>query len=195
MYKTICFFTILTFTFSACRLSSPKDPKRLFQKNNFNFTLDQSIRYMDIQFKLSKSFQKNNYLKLPIQKNGKVYYIPQMSLFFSIEKFGEHEIWREKEFVDAEDAKFAIASYYRRTLQQKYRYGKSSLFREKKINPKDRALIGVFHESVKANEYSNTHFLGFIEIKEEIYVCQLMGKQENMAYLWDDFKRILKTVH
>jgi len=56
----------------------------------------------------------------------------------------------------------------------------------------------IIHEEItEETEYESkesTYFLATLDIDDEIYVFQMIGKRANMGYLYDDFLRIIASV-
>lgn len=70
----------------------------------------------------------------------------------------------------------------------------TSIKKELPKSVKYDGYIQVVHGGSYATNIPSSYFIATLEIENEIFVFQLIGKMENMGYLYDDFIDLLSSV-
>lgn len=148
-----------------------------------------------LNFKLSKLFERSSYNNMVIQDDAAVRVISQLSLYFTVESFSQSEADAYAYSFDTEiDPLDAVHDVYsEKRLETLDEYTVSI----KKAVPKSVKFPGyiqVLSGSRHKNDQPTTYFMSTIQVGNKYYVFQLIGKEDNMGYLHDDFIKILSSI-
>ncbi len=166
------------------------------QKNNMDLPNSQRFTFSGIRYRLSNLFLQSYYSDFVLAEDFEVKSIDELNLYFSIERFNDveaegirYQFDNEISLLDAVHDNYAIkrnASLEEATISIK------------KAVPESVGFPGVM-QTISGENYSglaaNTYFMASLDINGEIYVVQLIGKEENMGYLYDDFIEIISSIY
>lgn len=152
--------------------------------------------YKGIKFELSDLFDRdysNDYV-LTDEALTKVIY--SLDLNFSVEKFSEEDAELIQYAFDDEISAFdAVHDNY--ILKRRASLDRPSTSVKKEV-PKEVGYPG-YIQVVHGNQYGygedSSYLTATIQVGGEYYVFQLIGRRDNMGYLYDDFIDILASVH
>ena len=180
---------------TACPGPRGKSNAKKLNENNQNFPDLERYVFEDISFMKPEMFDKEyseNYILSDIYETFTAY---DVYIHLSVELFDNEQLQiiqyaQDNQLKDLE----ALHNHYiERRINSLY---KSNVSIKKKV-PKSVGFKGytqVVHE--ESNEYSepSSYFIATIQVKNEFYVFQLIGKKENMGYLYDDFINLLSSI-
>jgi len=153
------------------------------------------VYYNGIRFKLSELFFDEGYANYTIKDNALTKGIYDLRLHFSVENFSKAEADAIK-FTFSDDTELLDA------VHDNYVFRREESLAEfftsiKKNVPKKVGFNGVI-QTIEGKNYeeepSTMYFMATIEIDNIYYVFQMIGKKENMAYLYDDFIELLNSI-
>jgi hypothetical protein len=183
------------FLLTACPETTSKSPLELIQENNMDLPQPVGFYHEGLNFKLSNLFERSSYDNMVIQDDAAVRVIPQLSLYFTVESFTQSEADAYAYSFDTEiDALDAVHDVY---SEQRLNTLDEFTISIKKAVPKSVKYPGYF-QVISGSRYENdlptTYFLATIQVGSKYYVFQLIGKEDNMGYLHDDFIEILSSI-
>ena len=199
-FYRILFFAFTMTTLSGCFRDNQRVASRELFKNkmDFNYSNCLNIKYGGLHFKLPKKFKKEYYLS--VNTNGSkclTYSIEELSLYFSISEVKEKEasniryLNRENNTLQAiqSDAvlkrKKSISIKAKSSESKRLNYNYSFIF---------QTVTEPYTKEYEWDTNSNSiYYVATLKKNERYYVIQFTGRGENLCYLLDDFKRILKT--
>lgn len=160
-----------------------------------NFPDPQTQSFKGIQFSLSSLFTPFNNRDFVRTDDALTFAVESLTLFFSVEAFDQTSAERIRYLHESEiDLLDAVHAYYVSERENSLQQFSTSL---RKKTPKTIAYPGyiqVVHELDEYNLSSTSYFIATVSIDDSFFVFQLIGKKENMGYLYDDFLRILETI-
>lgn len=185
------------FLLTACPGTNQKSHLEQVQENNMDFPDLRTRYYQPLEIQLSQLFDKDYALEYALQDNAVGYVIYEMDVYFCIEEFDEEEAETIRFSFDDENitAFDAVHDYY--LLKRQESLSEPDLGIKKEL-PKSVNFPGYVQviTGVKSDyEVASTYFTATLEINGKYYVFQMIGKEENMGYLYDDFIDILSSVH
>ena len=195
--KLISFFILLLtiVVLFACSGKSTQSMATALIENHMDFPEAEKKEYKNITFQLSPSFIKPVSSNYTLKKHAFTRIIYDLHLNFSIECFSESEAKKiQTKFSESTNKLNAIHDYYVRKRENSIY---SSALSIKKDLPKVKGkegLIQVIEGSTYKTSVTNSYFASTLKIGKEYYVFQLIGKRDNMGYLYDDFQSILASV-
>lgn len=151
--------------------------------------------YNGIYYKISKLFSNDYNDNYVIQDNAKTKAIYSMDLNFSVEMFDEAEA-ELLQFGFEEDISKIDAVHDNYVIRRANTLEEPSVS-IKKETPKSVGFHGYIQVVEGTSSYYDepaSYFTATLEIDNEFYVFQLIGKKENMGYLYDDFIDLLSSV-
>jgi hypothetical protein len=198
--RTFILFLSTAFLFTACP-SDQNDTSYLsdierVQNNGMDLPDPQQNMFGTIRYRLSNLFVPaylNDYVladEYDVRMNA------DLNLYFSIERFSlsEAESIRFK-FDDSEISLMdAVHDHYAIKRNASLEDATVSI---KKTVPENVAFPGVMQTMSGVafkNADTNTYFFATLNLEDQIVVVQLIGKTENMGYLYDDFLDILASL-
>lgn len=154
-----------------------------------------SQRYSPIKFQLSELFDRDFGMDYTIQDNASGFIIYALEIHFSIERFGSDEIEMiQFAFDDEIPAIDAVHDNYILKREASIEDGETGIKKELPSTVKFPGYIQVIDGATSSYSENLSYFTATLEIADEYYVFQLIGKAENMGYLYDDFIDILSSV-
>lgn len=195
--QTYILFFAVAFLFTACPPSGNynSDLKK-FQENNNNLPDCIKATYDGITYSLSSMFYDDYDTDYVIQDDAETQVIYDLSLYFTVESFEKRDIEIIKfAFENDLDDVAAVHKYY---IHKRSESVNHPFVSEEKSLDKSIHLNG-FIQVVEGKTYEYNegldYFIATFKVGEKIYVMQMIGKAENMSYLYDDFIKILRSVH
>ena len=192
---TSIFFLFCLFILTGCPGGNYKNALKKIQDNNMDFPDNRKVIYNGISFEISDLFRNSYNDYFCIQDNAETKSIYDMDLNFSVEVFDEDEAeligYQFDEEIEALDA-----------IHDNYIIRRKESLNEADISIKKGTLESVgflgYIQIINGVEYeyseSISYFTATLHIENEFYVFQLIGKEDNMGYLYDDFLDILSSV-
>lgn len=202
MKNTVIFSLILSsLVLTGC--PSERDEEAMYlsdldrlQKNDMDFPDMQRFNFEGIRYRMSAMFYYSSFDDFVLADDYDVKVNHELNLYFSIEKFSSSDAESIRYQFDDEEISLLDA------VHDNYAIKRNSTLEEATISIKKtvpesvgfpgviQTISGVNYEGIPAN----TYFFSSLDIDGEIYVIQLVGKEENMGYLYDDFLEIISSV-
>ena len=194
LHLIIALIGILMLT-TACPGSSYDSDLKKLQKNGMDFPDLRKEYYNGVNFQLSEMFINDYENSYTLSENSLTKVIYVLDLNFSVEAFNEEdaEVIRyafdeEIESIDAVHDNYIIK-------RQKSLYEHStSIKKELPKSVKYPGYIQVVHGGSFSTEAASTYFTATLKIDDQYFVFQMIGRRDNMGYLYDDFIDILSSV-
>ena len=161
-----------------------------------NFPEMERTFFKNISFLKPIMFHKGYTNNFVLSETHETYVISSIDLFLSTEFFNEEDV-EISQFTSENEATPPLEAIHNNYI---YRRSKSLLTAETSIlksTPKtvgSSGLIQVIHGKSNNSDKNTSYFIATIEVENEYYVFQLIGKRENMSYLYDDFITILSSI-
>lgn len=193
IHLTILF--ILVNVLTACPGSSSVNAKKKLFKNHMDLPDPIKTYHNGIHFMLSDLFETNYDSDFVLKDDATLKVNYDLDLNFSVETFSklEAESFRFA-FSDETDLLNAVHDNYALRRQKSLHQHFSSI---KKAVPKEVGFDGVI-QTIEGEEFYQDgkllYLMATIEIDNKYHVFQLIGKKENMGYLYDDFLDILNSI-
>lgn len=167
------------------------------QQNNMDLPNPMKYYFNGVQYRLSNIFIPHYNDDYVISSMHDIKMNPELHLHFSIESFSRDDAEGFRfSFGDSEDIKLLDA------VHDHYAVKRNESLEEAKVNikkdlPKTVGFPGyiqVISGSVYRRSAPNSYFFATLELEDQFLVVQLIGKEENMGYLYDDFLEILSSI-
>lgn len=186
-------FVILLGLLSACPPSRKPTIKKV-QQNHMDLPEVRSVKYKDIKFELSSFFSNNYSTSYTLHDEALTKVIYDMNLYFSVEKFSKDEA-RDLQFLFEDTCSLvqAVHDHYIIKRRESLTDSQASILKEVPESVAYPGYMQVIHETRK-DFINSSYFISTLELGEAFYVFQLIGKEEHMGYLYDDFLEILNSV-
>ncbi len=202
------FFLILF----SCEDEEKNELVRKFKANRFNLIFNQKVRFGDISCKIPEGFKPNGYSDYTIQPKAKVYLNSALGIHFTMERFStsannmnfvtkyqeKNEIYfaegESESEINWEDQLNLIHNAY---VFKRYSTLTNGSISIKKNTSKKVRFEGVIQVVSGQSEYGEGLYYttASILIDQTIYVFQFITTHEMMDYVYDDFERLLASVH
>lgn len=183
------------FMLTACPEITYKSPLELIQENNMDLPEPIVFYHKGLNFKLSNLFEKSSNRNMVIQNDAAVRIISQLSLYFTVESFSQSEAddyaYSFNTEIDPLDAIHDVYSEKRLKTFDEYTI---SIKKAVPAPIKYPGYIQVLSGSQYENDLPTTYFMATIQVENKYFVFQLIGKEDNMGYLHDDFIEILSSI-
>jgi len=155
----------------------------------------QSRRYGAVKFQLSELFDRDFGMDYTIQDNALGYIIYALDIHFSIERFETDDVdMIQFAFEDEISALDAVHDNYILKREASLEQGETGIKKELPKSVSFPGFIQVVDGSSSSYSENSTYFTATLEIGNNYYVIQMIGKSDNMGYLYDDFIDILSSV-
>ncbi len=171
------------------------DLERL-QKNDMDFPDMQRFYFEGIRYRMSGLFYYSTFDDFVLADDYEVKINHELNLYFSVEKFSEEEAESIRYQFDDEEISLLDAVHDNYAIKRNASLEEATISIKKTV-PESvgfpgviQTISGVNYEGIPAN----TYFFSSLEIDGDIYVVQLVGKEENMGYLYDDFIEIISSI-
>lgn len=180
---------------TACPGSSYDSELKKLQKNKMDFPDLRKEYFNGVTFMLSEMFTsdyENNYT-LSDNALTKVVYVLDLNL--SVETFDEEDAEVIRYAFDGDiESLDAIHDNYIIQRQKSLYEQSTSIKKELPKSVKYPGYVQVVHGVTYSSDTPSSYFTATLDIDGEYYVFQMIGKRENMGYLYDDFIDILSSV-
>lgn len=184
------------FLLTACPGDQRKSALELIQDNGMDFPDMETRRFFKVTYQLSRLFDKEYSVDYALQDNAAGFVIYELDVRFSIERFDSEEAEMIQYAFDDEIS--AIDAIHDNYILKRRASLKDPDVGLKKELPETVIFPGFIQVVDGArSDYGNvtTYMTATLEIGGEYYVVQLIGREENMGYLYDDFIDILSSLH
>ena len=193
MYTPLLFILILFIT-TACPGSRMKSSKKLLQENNMNFPNMEKAYFENISHLLPEMFSDAYDSHYLISDKYDSYICYDLSLRLSVELFDNDQIETIQYAFDYETSPLnAIHDNYIILRENSLPDFSTSIKKEIPDSINQIGFTQIIHGETYEGSEESTYFLATLDINDEIYVFQMIGKRENMGYLYDDFLRIIAS--
>lgn len=154
-----------------------------------------SARYGAVKYQLSELFDRDYGMDYTIQTNATGYVIYGLDVHFSIERFESDDVEMiQFAFDDEIPAIDAVHDNYILKREASLDEGQTGIKKELPNSVNFPGYIQVIDGASSSYSENLSYFTATLEIGNNYYVFQLIGKGENMGYLYDDFIDILSSV-
>lgn len=191
-----CFsLLILVLVLTACPGNGYVSAKKKLFKNHMDLPDPIKTYHNGIHFMLSNLFETNYNSDFVLKDDATIKVIYDLDLNFSVETFTKLEAESfQFAFSEQTDLLNAVHDHYAIKRQNSLNEHFSSI---KKAVPKAVGFNGVM-QTIQGEEFSQDgellYFMATIETDDKYHVFQLIGKKENMGYLYDDFLALLNSI-
>lgn len=188
-------FFILTVVLTACPGNGNVNAKKKLFENRMDLPDPVKTYHDGIHFMLSNLFETNYNSDFVLKDDATLKIIYDLELNFSVETFSklEAESFRFA-FSEQTDLLNAVHDNYAIRRQKSLSKHFSSI---KKAVSNEVGFNGVI-QTIEGEEFYQDgkllYLMATIEIDNAYHVFQLIGKKENMGYLYDDFLTILNSI-
>lgn len=200
--KKLSFFGLiaLSFLLAGCPSSNNtryRQPLEQVQANHMDLPNPVRYYFKGIRYEISELFGRYYDDDFVLSDRYDVKTIDALNLYFSIESFSNEDAEEYKfKFEDGEtlDLLNAVHDHYAITRKKSLKKANVSV---KKVVPKGigyPGVVQVISGATYENSVPNSYFFATLEVDDEYIVVQLIGKAENMGYLYDDFIDILSSI-
>lgn len=196
IFNIILLFSVAVLTTGCPGTSYESDMKKI-QNNNMDFPDLEKEYYNGITFQLSSLFDSDYDDDYVLTDNAETKIVYGIDVNFSVEVFQKQDAELIQYAFDGDIDLFnAVHDNYILKRQASLYEPSISI---KKPTPKSVGYPG-FIQVVSGSQYSydeeegSSYFTATLDIDDEYYVFQLIGKRANMGYLYDDFIDILSSV-
>ncbi|XOV67243.1 MAG: hypothetical protein ACFHU9_16630 [Fluviicola sp.] len=202
-YKIIFSLVLASFILTGCPRDEEIEPAlyktdlERIQENGMDFPDVRRFYFSGVRFRLSTLFLRSYYTEFVLADDYEVRAIDELNLYFSIERFSESEAEGIRYRFDGDDEISLLDAVHDNYAIKRNASLEEATISIKKAVPETVGFPGVMQtisgESYEGNP-ANTYFMASLDIDNEIYVVQLIGKEENMGYLYDDFIDIISSI-
>jgi len=178
----------------SCTPRTKSNLKKL-QENDMNFPDLERINFEDISFLIPDFFENSGSERNTISEFSQTFTSYDLNLEFTAELFSQSSIDILK--YTSDNYKDNLPTVHENhILIRKNSLNEFTTSIKKKIPAKigRDGLIQVIHGNTYMEGEDTSYFIATLEIDGESYVFQLIGKRENMGYLYDDFITILASI-
>ncbi len=179
---------------TACPGNDRKSALEQVQDNGMDFPDLRTRRFFNVKYQLSGLFDKEYGVDYTLQDNAAGFIIYELDVRFSIERFNPEETEMiQYAFDDDISPMDAVHDNY--ILKRRASLEDADVGIKKEL-PKSVLFPGYIQIVEGArSDYGNpaTYMTATLEIGGDYFVVQMIGREENMGYLYDDFIDILST--
>ncbi len=187
----------LLFLLTACPPTTQRSSAiNQIKENGMDFPDLQPRSYNGIIFELSSLFEQDYADQYVLTDYASTHVIYSMEVNFSVEYFDNDDAeYYQYSFDDEIELMDAVHDNY--ILKRQVSLDDKCDVTVKKPLPKEVGFPGyiqVVHGSYNTYGESSSYFTATMQVGTEYFVFQLIGKRDNMGYLYDDFIDILSSV-
>lgn len=183
------------FLLTACPGSRSKSALGQIQDNGMDFPDLKSQRFSVVKFQLSSLFDRDYGVGYTVQDNASGFVIYDMDIHFSVERFEREEIELIQFAFDDEISSIdAVHDNYVLKREASLEDAETGIKKELPKSVKFPGYIQVIEGARSDYGETSSYFTATLEVGGEYYVFQLIGREKNMGYLYDDFIDILSSV-
>lgn len=183
------------FLLTACPGNSYQSALERIQENGMDFPELRSQRYGSVKFQLSGLFSRDYGMDYTLQDNALGFVIYDMDVHFSVERFESDDVdMIQFAFDDEISAIDAVHDNYILKRESSLYDGDTGIKKELPSSVSYPGYIQVIEGATSSYLDELSYFTATLDINGKYHVFQLIGKGENMGYLYDDFIDILSSV-
>ena len=183
------------FLLTACPGSRPQSALKRLQENGMDFPDLRSQRFSVVRFQLSKLFDRDYGVDYALQDNAIGFVVYDIDVHFSVERFATDEVELIQFAFEDEIAPLdAVHDNYILKREASLSNAETGIKKELPNSVKFPGYVQVVEGARSDYGETSSYFTATLEIGNDYYVFQLIGKEENMGYLYDDFIDILSSV-
>ncbi|MFK7783693.1 MAG: hypothetical protein AB8B56_01185 [Crocinitomicaceae bacterium] len=183
------------FILTACPGNSYQSALERIQENGMDFPDLQSKRYGSVKFQLSNLFSPDYGMDYTLLDNARGFVIYDMDVHFSVERFESDDVEMiQFSFDDEIPAIDAVHDNYILKRESSLYNGDTGIKKELPNSVNFPGYVQVIEGATSSYLDNLSYFTATLNINGEFHVFQLIGKGENMGYLYDDFIDILSSV-
>jgi hypothetical protein len=183
------------FLLTACPGSRSQSPLGRVQENGMDFPDLRSQRFSVVKFQLSRLFDRDYGLDYAVQDNASGFVIYGMDIHFSVERFDQEEIEYIQFAFDEEISPMdAVHDHYILKRESSLENAETGIKKELPKSVKFPGYVQVVEGARSDYGQTSSYFTATLEIGNDYYVFQLIGREPSMGYLYDDFIDILSSV-
>lgn len=192
---SIFILSLVVLLFIGCGGKTNQPANIVLSENHMDFPEVEKQKYKNIQFEISPLFlaeKKPNYVLKPHAFSRIIY---ELNLHLSIEVFSELEAKKiQLKFEESTDQLNAIHDYYISKRENSLYASHHSIKKDLPKMKNKTGVIQVLQGATYSGSVANSYFTSTLKIGNQFYVFQLIGKQDCMGHLYDDFESILASV-
>lgn len=198
MIRILQVATIFMLSFiSSCVKPSEGKAKHSFVKNRYNLVNLQTESFNGIHFKLSDFFELSSYNEEFVMKdNSKVYIIPSMNIYFSVELFTPNDLSTIRKGNNQELSELDILQDHYVNSRKK---SLSNHYTSIRKYSRTQSGLSFCYQTIKTEtdltDPIQIYEIATLDTKKGIFVFQFFGNESPLAYLHDDFLKILRSVY
>lgn len=167
------------------------------QKNNMDLPDPRPHFFNGIRYELSSLFYSHYDDDYVISDNYDISRNAELQLYFSVEFFSKSDAEEfQFQFEEGDSISYLDAVHDHYAVKRNASLEEASVSIKKSV-PESVGFPGVM-QTISGSTYSsltpNTYMFATLEIENEYVVVQLIGKKDNMGYLYDDFIDILSSI-
>ncbi|MCR9173036.1 MAG: hypothetical protein NXI10_11115 [bacterium] len=166
------------------------------QENNMDLPDPQRFTFGGVRYDISELFLSSYFDAFVLADEYQIRSIDELNLYFSIERFPEVEAEGIRYQFDNEEISLLDAVHDSYAIKRNASLEEATISIKKPV-PESVGFPGVI-QTISGENYrglpSNTYFMASLDVSGDIYVVQLIGKAENMGYLYDDFIEIISSI-
>jgi hypothetical protein len=166
------------------------------QKNDMDFPDLQRFNFGNVRYQMSGMFRRLNYSKFILADDYDLKVNDELNLYFSIERFTQSDAESIRYEFDGDSISLLDAVHDNYAIKRNASLEEATISIKKSV-PKSVGFPGVM-QTISGVNYDgippNTYFFASLEVADDIIVVQLIGKEENMGYLYDDFIDIISSI-
>lgn len=172
-----------------------EDASTKLSKNGMDLPNPVKSYHKGIRFKISELFSDGYDKNFVLKDDALTKAIYEIGLNFSVESFSKSEAAVfQYAFTEQRDPLNAVHDQYIVKRQNSLHDQYTSIKKAVPTTVGFDGIIQIIQGSRYDKETASSYFMATLQIGENYYVFQLIGKKENMVYLYDDFIEILKSV-
>lgn len=180
---------------TACPGSRYNNNLKALQKNNMDFPNLRKEYYNGIRFSLDEMFTNDYDDNYTLSDNALTKVVYDIDVNFSVEAFNQSDAEKFKyAFDDQLESLDAVHDNYIIERQKSLYEHATSIKKELPKSSQFDGYIQVVHGGSYSTNIPSSYFIATVQIGELFYVFQLIGKKDNMGYLYDDFIELLLSI-
>jgi hypothetical protein len=180
---------------TGCPGSSYNNNLKDLQKNNMDFPNLRKEYYNGIHFMLGEMFVNDYEDNYTLNDNALTKVVYELDVNFSTEVFNQSDAETIRYAFDTDiESLDAVHDNYIIQRQKSLYEHSTSIKKELPKSVPFKGSIQVVHGGSYSTNTPSTYFIATVEIDNTFYVFQLIGKKDNMGYLYDDFIDLLSSI-
>ncbi len=191
----LCFLICLFILLTACPGSNYENAQKKLEKNNMDLPAPVKKYHNGIHYQLSNLFEDSYNKDFVLKDDATTKIIYELELNFSVEAFDQNEAKAfQFAFTDSVDLLNAVHDQYVIKRQNSLFHQFTSIKKPLDKSVGFKGITQTIQGETYENDRTSTYFMATVQVGDNYYVFQLIGRKENMGYLYDDFLDILNTI-